>query len=405
MTIDLTDQQQSAQAKFRTFVAETVSPYASQWDREESTSPNAIAALAQQGYLGATLPTLYGGQAMDALTFGLLNEEIGRVCSSLRSLLTVHCMVSQALLRWGSRDQKEYWLPRLATGDTIAAFGLSEPNVGSDAQAVETTAVAVGDRIVLNGHKRWITYGQVADLLLVFAQWQGQMSAFLVERSCPNLSIQPMSGLLGVRASMLAELRFEDCVIPQANLVCRQGLGLSHVASTALDWGRYSVAWGCVGIAQACLDACLLYTSQRQQFGHYLKEHQLIQQMITNMLVNVRAARALCYQAAKLRVAGDSRSIMETSIAKYFASTAASQIANDAVQIHGGNGCSGDYPVERYFRDAKIMEIIEGSTQIQQMTLAAYGYQDSVAQQDTSSKSHGKPADPVLSTATLRSPS
>lgn len=175
---------------------------------------------------------------------------------------------------------------------------------------------------------------------------------------------------------MLAELHLDNCQIPQENIVGRLGFGFSYVASSALDYGRYSVAWGCVGIAQACLEACIRYTSERKQFGVYLKEHQLIRQMIAEMIANVKAARLLCYQAGYLKDIGEPRAIFETSIAKYFASTMVTKVANDAVQIHGANGCSSEYPVERYLRDAKIMEIIEGSTQIQQITIAEYGYQE-----------------------------
>jgi glutaryl-CoA dehydrogenase (non-decarboxylating) len=285
-------------------------------------------------------------------------------------------MVAHVLCKWGSQYQKEHWIPKLASGEAIAAFALSEPNAGSDAKSVETTATPSGNFYILNGKKKWITYGQIADLFLVFTQCEGKPTAFLVEKNRPGLSIKPIVGILGTRASMLAELHLDDCQIPQENLVCRQGFGFSHVASSALDRGRYSVAWGCVGIGQACLEACLQYTSQRQQFGVYLKEHQIIRQMISEAIANVKAARLLCYQAGYLQEIGDPRSISETSIAKYFASTMAVKVASDAVQIHGGNGCSSDYPVERYFRDAKIMEIIEGSTQIQQITIAESGYQE-----------------------------
>lgn len=188
--------------------------------------------------------------------------------------------------------------------------------------------------------------------------------------------------MLGVRGSMLAELHLNNCQIPQENLVCRQGFGFSHVASSALDLGRYSVACGCVGIAQACLEACIEYTSKRKQFDVYLKEHQLIRQMITEAIANIKAARLLCYQAGYLKDIGDPNSIMETSIAKYFASMIATKVANDAVQIHGGNGCSSEYPVQRYLRDAKIMEIIEGSTQIHEITIAEYGYQEYIFSQN-----------------------
>lgn len=185
-----------------------------------------------------------------------------------------------------------------------------------------------------------------------------------------------MSGILGIRASMTAELHFDNCRISLENLIGKLGFGFSYIASSALDYGRYSVAWGCVGIAQACLEACIKYTNERKQFGVYLKEHQLIRQKITQMIANVKAARLLCYQAGYLKDINNPNSITETSIAKYFASTVATKIANDAVQIHGGNGCSSEYPVERYLRDSKIMEIIEGSTQIQEITIAESGYQD-----------------------------
>jgi glutaryl-CoA dehydrogenase (non-decarboxylating) len=376
MKIELTTQQKEDKAAFRAFVDEAIAPYANQCDREERTPPELIKQLAQKGYLGALLPKDCGGSSMDMITYGLLSEEIGRGCSSLRSLLTVHSMVAQALLKWGSQSQKAYWIPKLASGEAIAAFALSEPNVGSDAKSVETTATLSGNSYLLNGKKKWITYGQIADVFLVFAQCEGKPSAFLVEKNSPGLSIEPISGMLGVRASMLAQLHFKDCVIPQENLVCRHGFGFSHVASSALDCGRYSVAWGCVGIAQACLEACIQYTSQRRQFGAYLREHQLIRQLITDAIANIKASRLLCYQAGYLKDIGNPKSIMETSIAKYFASTTATKVSSDAVQIHGGNGCSSEYSVQRYFRDAKIMEIIEGSTQIQQLTIADYGYQE-----------------------------
>ncbi len=380
MRIELTAQQKDAQAEFRAFVNEEIVPYANHYDQEEYTPPKLIEKFAHQGYLGALLPKDFGGKSIDIITYGLLNEEIGRGCSSLRSLLTVHSMVAYALCKWGNKSQKEYWLPKLVSGEVIAAFALSEPNVGSDAKSIETTAILSGDSYILNGQKKWITYGQIADVFLVFAQCSGKPSAFLVEKNSPGLSIKPISGMLGVRASMLAELHFQDCRIPQENLVGKLGFGFSYVASSALDYGRYSVAWGSVGIAQACLEACIQYTSERHQFGVYLKEHQLIRQMITEMIANIKAARLLCYQAGYLKEIGDPSSITETSIAKYFASTTATKIANDAVQIHGANGCTSEYSVARYLRDAKIMEIIEGSTQIQQITIADYGYQEYLSQ-------------------------
>lgn len=376
MNVELAPQQTEDQAAFRAFVAEEIMPHADRYDREEQIPFELIRKLGREGYLGTIIPQDEGGRGMDLITYGLLTEEIGRGCSSVRSLLTVHDMVAQSVVRWGNRDQRKHWLSRLASGETIAALALSESNVGSDARSVETTASPSGDSYVLNGQKKWITFGQIADLFLVFAQQQGQACAFLVERNTPGLSIEPIFGMLGTRASMLAELHFDNCRIPKENLIGRVGLGFSHVACYALDLGRYSVAWGCVGIGQSCLEACLRYTSERKQFGVHLKDHQLIQRMITEMVTQVRAARLLCYQAGYAKQSADPRTFMETAIAKYYASRMATKASSDAVQIHGANGCSGDYPLQRYLRDAKIMEVIEGSTEIQQIAIANYAYQE-----------------------------
>ncbi|MEK8018254.1 MAG: acyl-CoA dehydrogenase family protein [Candidatus Parabeggiatoa sp.] len=374
MEIELSPQQIQAQENFRSFVSQEIAPYADQNDQQESTPPEIIKKLASVGYLGAIIPKEQGGQGMDAITFGLLCEEIGRSSASLLSLLTVHGMVCQAILKWGSASQRANWLPKLASGETIGAFGLTEPHVGSDAKSVETTAVISNNSAILNGEKKWISFGQVADLFLIIAQCEGKPSAFLVERKSPGFSTEPITGLLGFRSAMLAKVFMNECQIPAENLVGRIGFGFSHVASTALDHGRYCVGWGCLGLGQACLDACLSYTNERKQFGSFLKGHQLIQQLIADMITNIKAARLLCYHAGYLKEKGDPSLIMETSIAKYFASRMVNKVANDALQIHGANGCSSEYPVQRYLRDAKIMEIIEGSTQMQQIIIAKSGY-------------------------------
>ncbi|HEU5380031.1 MAG TPA: acyl-CoA dehydrogenase family protein [Ktedonobacteraceae bacterium] len=375
MQTELSVKQREDQAAFRAFARQEIVPYADLYDREEQTPPELIQKMAQQGFLGAIISEAWEGQNWDMVTLGLLHEEIGYACSSVRSLLTVHSMVSYALQKWGNASLKKRWLPGLASGEYLAAFALSEPGVGSDASSVETTAVLQGDQYVLQGRKKWITYGQIADVFLVFAHVDKKVSAFLVARNTPGLSVHAIHGMLGTKASMLAELRFHDCAIARENLIGGIGFGLASIATSALDIGRYSVACGCVGLAQACLDACLEFTGTRKQFGVLLREHQLIQQMLTNMIVDVKAARLLCYHAGYLKDSGNPATLMETFNAKYFASTIAMRAANDAVQIHGALGCSSEYPVQRYLRDAKIMEVIEGSTQIQQITIARYASQ------------------------------
>lgn len=372
--LELTQSQIQQREAFRTFVDEEVMPYADKYDQEEQIPAEVINKLSQQGFLGSIIPAEYSGAGMDMLTFGLLCKELGRGSSSLLSLLTVHAMLCQSILKWGSATQRKYWLPKLAAGEALGAFALTEPQVGSDAKSVETKAVREGNAFVLNGRKKWITFGQKANLFLIIAQCDEKPSAFLVEKSNPGIYIKPIQGMLGFRASMLAEVIMEGCAIPEENLVGQIGFGFSHVVGSALDLGRFCVGWGCVGLAQACLEASLRYSNERKQFGTFLREHQLIQQMIADMIVNIKAAELLCCNAAKLRDLADPDSIMETSISKYFASTMVVKAASDAVQIHGANGCSSNYPVQRYYRDAKIMEIIEGSNQMQQIIISKYGH-------------------------------
>ncbi|MBV9787320.1 MAG: acyl-CoA dehydrogenase family protein [Chloroflexi bacterium] len=375
MDMDLTPQQKDARAAYHAFVDQHIVPHADRFDLEERIPTELISAMAKEGYLGAVVPEAFGGSPIDMISYGLLAEELGRGSSSVNALLTVHSMCSFAIARWGTTEQKERWLSRMAQGQMIGAFALTEVHAGSDAKSVETEAVPTADGYVLNGRKRWITFGQIANLFLVFGKCEGQLMIFFVERSNPGVSVVPISGMLGSRASMLGEVRLENCHIAKEDVIARAGFGFASVLASVLDIGRYTVACNCVGIGQACLDASLAYTSTRKQFGVLLKEHQLIQQMIANMLTNLNAARLLTQRAGYLKEINDPRMIMETMIAKYFASTMANKAANDAVQIHGANGVSSDYPVQRFLRDARIQEIIEGSSQIQQMTIAKYSYQ------------------------------
>jgi len=376
MKLELTVVQRAARDEFRDFVSAEILPHADRWDREAAISRKVIDALRARDYLGSNVVGKYGGVGRDMITYGLLTEEIARGCSSVRSLLTVHDMVAHAIQRWGSPEQRQNYLPSLARGKVLAALALSEPNAGSDAAGVETTAADSNEGWVLNGQKKWTTFGQIAGLFLVLAKFEGQPTAFLVERESPGLTVRPLTGVWGTRASQLAELTFEGCCIPHGNLIGRIGFGLSHVIAAALEHGRYSVAWGAVGIGQACLDACRRYTAERRQFGVPLSDHQLIRRLLADMIVNVRAARLLCLRAGWLRDQRDPVAFMETMAAKYFASTMAVRAANDAVQIHGANGMSDEYPVGRYLRDAKVTEIIEGSTQIQQNALPMFDFEE-----------------------------
>ena len=380
MNLELSPEQRAARAEFRAFVAAEIAPHADRWDREAATPAALIDQLRERGYLGSNVAREWGGTGRDMIAYGLLTEEIGKGCSSVRSLLTVHDMVAHAIQRWGSPAQKQRYLPAMARGEILGALALSEPEAGSDAKSVQTTAVlsedGAGDAWVLDGRKKWTTYGQLAGLFLVLAQADGKPTAFLVERETPGVAVRPLHGITGTRASMLAEIFFEGCRVPKENLLGRPGFGVSHVISAALEHGRYSVAWGSVGIGQACLDASKAYAAGRRQFGVPIADHQLIRRMLTNMIVEVRAARLLCLRAGWLRDAGDPGASGEIMVAKYYASTMATRAANDAVQIHGANGCSEDYPVGRYLRDSRVMEIIEGSTQIQQITIPLFELQE-----------------------------
>lgn len=369
MLFDLTSAQQDHQQRCRAFVEREVLPRAEAYDEAGEFPPDLARAMAAGGFLGALAPAEHGGLGLDMTAFGLQNEEFGRGCASARSLITVHSMVLVSVLRWGTRAQKTQWLPRLAAGETLAAFALSEPDSGSDANSLRTEAVPHGGAFVLSGCKRWITFGKVAGLFLLFAKVEGKTTAFLVERGTPGLTVAPIEPLGGCRASMLAELRLDGCEVPAASLLGKPGLGWTYVANHALDNGRFSVAWGCVGLAQACLEATLDYAGRRRQFDAPLNDHPLIQALLTDMAAEVEAARLLCAKAAHLQARSDPGALLATSLAKYFAARAAVHVSGEAVQAHGANGFTRRYPVHRHWRDAKVMEVIEGSRQIQQMVI------------------------------------
>lgn len=285
MKFEFTDKQLKYKDEFRKFVDDHVVPYAAINDREETLRKEVIDTLIEKSYLGAMISKEYEGLGLDMVTIGILNEELGRGCSATRSLITVHGMVALGIQKWGSEELKSQWLPKLAKGEALGAFALSESDVGSDAKSVKTTAELLDDgSYILNGTKQWITMGQIADIFIIFAKCNGEPTAFLVDKNTAGFKIKAINGLLGVRGSMLAEIELKDCIIPQSNILARAGSGLSHVALTCLDYGRYSIACGCVGIGQAALEESVKYSNSRVQFDDVIGKNQLILKMITEMV-------------------------------------------------------------------------------------------------------------------------
>lgn len=372
MSFALSEEQARAFAGLRALAAEVVAPAAADIDRQERVPRALLERLARAGCFASGFPADLGGGAQDPVVHGLMHEALGEVSASVQGLLNVHHMAGSALVRWGTRAQKERWIPRLTAGELMAAFALTEPTVGSDGQvALRAERVAGGYR--LDGVKRWITAGASADLFLLFARADGGPAAFLVPATQDGLTRAPLGGMLGCRGYMMGELTLRGCVVPEDHRIGGEGFGLSHVLAAGLDHGRHNLAWGCVGQAQACLDASLRYTRERQQFGAPLASFQLVQRMLTRMMVGVHSARLMCWRAAHARAQRLPTAVHETLMAKYHASTTLNQIADDALQLHGANGCGGEYPLQRYLRDARIMEIIEGSTQMLEVLIAQVG--------------------------------
>lgn len=357
----------------REFAAEVLRPRAVEFDREERLPKHIIDEMAKRRFLLASLPKAYGGLGLNPLYYGFLTEEIGKACCSTRGLITVQSsLIGETLLKWGTEEQKARWLLPVAEGEMLGAFALSEPEIGTDARGVRTHYKREGKDYVLNGRKTWISFGEIAGYFIVIASSGSEITAFIVERNRPGVSVYPIKGMLANRAAHLAEIEFKNVRIPEHNVIGRPGSGFTFIVGTALDHGRYSIAWAGVAIAKEALDCMATYARKRKQFGRKIGEYQLVQRMICNAVTKTHAARALCIKAGELRTQGDSHAVSETTIAKYFASKIALKVASDAVQIHGGIGCSNRYPVERLFREAKLLEIIEGTSQIQQQIIARY---------------------------------
>lgn len=357
------------------FCDEVVRPHAAEFDAAGEIPRSIIDQMANLGVLGASLPIEFGGRGLDPLSLGEVTEALSRACSSTRTLLTVHLsLVAQTILRWGSARQKQVVLPDMAAGRLIGAFALSEAGAGSGTEWMQCTYQKVGDRYVLNGTKKWISFGGLADIFLVFARGAngGGTTAFLLHREKHCVRTRPIRHVISTRASQLAEVVLEDVIASRDDIVGAEHGAGRFVLPHALDHGRFSIAWAGVGLAREALANMTGYASERRQFGESLTAFQLVQALIAEASCKTHAARALCVDVAGLRARRASNATAMTTIAKHFAATTAASVCNDTIQIHGANGLSTQYAPERLWREARALEIIEGTSQIQQSLIARY---------------------------------
>ncbi|MFB6871998.1 acyl-CoA dehydrogenase family protein [Streptomyces sp. NPDC056323] len=373
MNLELSEEQEAVRQLAKDFVAREVAPHVVAWDRAENVDRSIVKKLGSVGFLGLTVPEEYGGSGGDHLAYCLVTEELGRGDSSVRGIVSVSLgLVAKTIAAWGDEEQKRHWLPRLTAGEAIGCFGLTEPGTGSDAGNLTTKAVRDGADYVINGSKMFITNGTWADVVLLFARTGDTpghkgISAFLVPTDTPGLSRRTIHGKLGLRGQATAEVVLEDVRVPASALMGPEGKGFS-IAMSALAKGRMSVAAGCVGIAQAALDAAVGYAGEREQFGKSIASHQLVQELISDISVDVDAARLLTWRVADLIDRGEDFATA-ASKAKLFASEAAVRAANNALQVFGGYGCIDEYPVGKLLRDARVMTLYEGTSQIQKLII------------------------------------
>ncbi|GAA4926126.1 acyl-CoA dehydrogenase family protein [Streptomyces coeruleoprunus] len=374
MNLELSEEQEAARRLAEDFVRREVVPYAAAWDRAESVDRGIVKKLGALGFLGLTVPEQYGGSGGDHLAYCLVTEELGRGDSSVRGIVSVSLgLVAKTVAAWGDEEQKRRWLPGLTSGDLLGCFGLTEPGTGSDAANLATRAVRQsGGDWLINGSKMFITNGTWADVVLLFARTDDTpghrgISAFLVPADTPGLTRRPVHGKLGLRGQATAELVLQDVRVPPSALLGAEGKGFS-IAMSALAKGRMSVAAGCVGIARAALDAAVGYAGEREQFGKPIASYQLVQELISDIAVDVDAARLLTWRVADLVDRGEEFATA-ASKAKLFASEAAVRCANNALQVFGGYGYIDEYPVGKLLRDARVMTLYEGTSQIQKLII------------------------------------
>jgi butyryl-CoA dehydrogenase len=376
MNFDLTDEQRLIRETARDFADREIIPRARDNDRNERFDLDLVKRLGDMGYLGAPVAEEYGGRGLDYLSYGLVVEEIGRADSSARTVVSVQTsLVAGSIEQWGSEDQKQTLLPKLCSAEWLGCFGLTEPGTGSDAASVATRATKTDGGWSISGSKMFISLGSNARIALIFAQTDPEkrhrgISCFVVPTDTPGFSSQEIHGKLGLRASDTAELALDEVVVGDDALLGDLGDGFK-IAMSALDRGRYSVAAGCVGIAQGCVNESISYAKERRQFERPIASFQLVQELIADMIVDAEAARLLVWRAGHLKDQGRP-STLETSIAKYYATEAAVRCANAAIQVHGGYGYIDEYPVERYMRDARVTTLYEGTSQIQKLIIGRH---------------------------------
>jgi glutaryl-CoA dehydrogenase (non-decarboxylating) len=378
--LDLTEEHRLLEQTVREWAAREVAPHIAELDRAHRFDPRILPQMADLGLLGVSVPAEYGGAGMDYISLGVASEELEYVDTSLRVILSVHVgLNSLSLLSWGTEDQKQRYLVPQAQGQKIATFGLTEPAAGSDARGIQTVAVRQGDRYVLSGEKMWISLADVADNFLVIA-WSDMekkrakdpsgLSAFIVERSFKGFSSGTLTHKWGILAGNTGFFKMDEVEVPAANLLGREGEGFK-IAMFALDQGRYTVAAGATGLIRACRDASVTYARQRHTFGVEIGQHQLVKEMLARMEADYQQSRLLWLRSGWLKNIGR-RNTKETSLAKWMATVASERAAGDAVQIHGANGYSDEYPVGRYYRNCKGAVIYEGTREIHALMQADY---------------------------------
>jgi butyryl-CoA dehydrogenase len=373
MDFALTDEQQLIQSTARDFSDREIWDKARENARNEHFDTELVRKIADQGYLGAIVPREYGGAGLDYVSYGLVVEEIGRADSAMRTVVSVQTsLVCSAILKWGTEEQKQHYLPKLCSGEWLGCFGLTEPDTGSDAANQKTRARRTDDGWVINGAKMWISMGNHANVALVFAQTDPELkhrgvACFLVDTDQDGFQPSEIHGKMGLHASDTAAISLDDVHATDDQMLGEVGDGFK-VAMSALDSGRFSVASGCVGICRGCVEESTRYAVEREQFGQPIAAFQLVQEMLADMKLREDAARLLTWRAGWLKDEGKPNTT-ETSIAKLFSTEAAQWCANTAIQVHGGAGYVDDHPVERWFRDVRVTTLYEGTSQIQKLII------------------------------------